>query len=109
VEDKGYLTGIDGRALWVRAKNAVLVYLMQDLEAVTIKNFMIKQAYICQQLDYQLVTTMHDEVQYLVRDDHVSTFKTMAQWSIDRVNEKFNLKCPQAIDIKTGSTWADCH
>ncbi len=107
----GYLKGLDGRAIWVRAKHMLLVYLLQDLEACVMKNFIIR---LCDhasghKVDYKLVTTMHDEVQFLVRTEEVSTFKMYAQTAIKEVNAKFNLKCPQEIDIELGRTWADCH
>ena len=105
----GYVLGLDGRPLWVRAEHMLLVYLMQGLEAVTIKNFMALIDTERRRLNYQLVTTMHDEVQYLVRDEDVAEFKVVAYHAIGLVNDKYNLQCPQAIDIKEGETWAQCH
>lgn len=106
-KEKGYLDGLDGRAIWVRAEHMLLVYLMQAVEAVVIKNFMIGISKA--DLDFQLVTTSHDEVQYLVLDEQVPWFSMMAEGEIERVNEKFKLTCPQAIDINLGTTWAECH
>jgi DNA polymerase I-like protein with 3'-5' exonuclease and polymerase domains len=108
-KEKGYLVGLDGRAIWVRAEHMLLNYLLQTMEAVVMKNFINYQTEVCQPFEYEIVTTMHDEVQFLVLDEHVNSFNTMAQWSIDRVNEKFDLTCPQAIDIHMGHTWAECH
>lgn len=108
---KGYLEGLDGRAIWVRAEHMLLVYLMQGLESVVIKNFMINVEREAKSfsLDYQLVTTSHDETQYLVNNDECTTFCAVAHTSIAEVNAKFNLTCPQAIDISLGTTWAECH
>lgn len=108
-KEKGYVLGVDGRPLWVRAEHMLLVYLMQGLEAVVIKNFMALIHTQRQLLNYQLITTMHDEVQYLVWDEDVVEFKQYAHSAIEMVNDKFNLQCPQAIDIKEGETWAQCH
>jgi DNA polymerase I-like protein with 3'-5' exonuclease and polymerase domains len=109
---KGYLEGIDGRAIWVRAEHMLLVYLMQGLESVVIKNFMIelgRRTSFMNFDEYELVTTSHDETQYLVRNDSVNMFKLCANVAIADVNAKFNLTCPQAIDINIGTTWAECH
>jgi len=107
----GYITGLDGRAVWVRAKHMLLVYLLQTLESVIMKSFIIDvhKAAAEAGLDYKLVTTMHDECQFLVKDEHVSIFTTICETAIAAINLRFNLWCPQAIDINLGTTWAECH
>lgn len=107
----GWIMGLDGRAVWVRAKHMLLCYLLQSMEAIVMKNFMnsLMDAADIELLDYQLVTTMHDECQFLVLHEHVENFKTAAHAAIRTVNDKFDIQFPQAIDIVTGSTWADCH
>lgn len=106
-KDKGYLLGVDGRAIWVRSEHMLLVYLMQALESVVIKQFIINVSKgTC---DVKLITTMHDEVQYLVRTEQVPWFSMQCESEIENVNEMFKLKCPQAIDINLGTTWAECH
>jgi len=108
---KGYLVGLDGRAVWVRAEHMLLVYLMQSIESIVMKEFIInlKREADSWNIPYQLVTTMHDEVQFLVEDDFVDTFCLAAQAAIESVNAKYSLVCPQAIDINLGTTWAECH
>ncbi len=111
-KEKGYLEGLDGRAIWVRAEHMLLVYLMQSVESIVIKNFMIeleKRGKALFPNDYQLVTTSHDETQYLVKDKYVEPFISCANTAIEVVNIKFKLTCPQAIDINLGTTWAECH
>jgi len=99
-ENHGWIRGLDGRAIWVRAKHMLLNYLVQSMEAIVMKNFIVNLLTHAdwQKLDYQLVTTMHDEVQILVRDDHVENFVHEAHQSIKYVNDKFKLEFPQEID-----------
>jgi hypothetical protein len=52
---------------------------------------------------------MHDEVQFLVPDPLVDAFQEQAREAIRIVNERFNLWCPQDIDMHVGRTWAECH
>jgi hypothetical protein len=108
---KGYITGLDGRAIWVRAKHMLLVYLLQTIESVTIKNFIVQLNTACRVagIDFKLVTTMHDEVQYLVKHENVDEFIDLAYNTMNQINEHFTFYCPQALDIKKGATWADCH
>ncbi len=109
--NSGWIVGLDGRAVWVRAKHMLLCYLLQSMEAIVMKNFMnfMLDTDDLLGLDYQLVTTMHDEMQLLVLHDHVPQFKTAAYAAIEAVNDKFDIQFPQAIDVVTGKTWADCH
>ena len=107
----GCLIGLDGRGIWVRSEHMLLVYLLQSLEAIVMKIFIAKMISEIRSrgLMAQLVTTMHDEVQFLVEDKDVDEFSRAAHCAIDEINIEFNLTCPQAIDIQTGNTWADCH
>ena len=107
----GYITGLDGRAVWVRAQHMLLVYLLQSLEAIVMKHFIVDVYKAAREagLDFKLVTTMHDEVQFLVKDEHVSIFTSICQSAIEGINRRFDLWCPQAIDINLGTTWAECH
>lgn len=110
-KQKGYIIGLDGRAIWVRAKHMLLVYLLQTLESVVMKNFIVgvhKQAKEAG-LDFKLVTTMHDECQFLVKDEHVTIFTQIAEATIASINVRFDLWCKQAIDINLGTTWSECH
>jgi hypothetical protein len=107
----GYITGLDGRAVWVRAEHMLLVYLLQALESIVIKEFIIGVWDMAKYggLDFQLVTTMHDECQFLVKDEHVQHFQMICNYTIEAINAKYNLWQPQEIDINLGTTWAECH
>jgi hypothetical protein len=106
---KGFIVGLDGRAIWVRARHMLLVYLMQDLESVVMKSFIREVIRLMENTGSRLVTTMHDEVQFLVPDPLVDAFQEQAREAIRIVNERFNLWCPQDIDMHVGRTWAECH
>ena len=108
-KEKGYLVGLDGRAVWVRAEHMLLVYLMQNLESTVMKYFLRDIDNARCSLDYKQVTVNHDEGQFLVKDDHVEGFEFVAQSAIVATNNHFKLRCPQSIDIKVGRTWAECH
>jgi DNA polymerase-1 len=110
-KEKGYIVGLDGRAVWVRAEHMLLVYLLQTMESVVMKNFINT---LMDRIEPEpglvsLVTTMHDEVQFIVAPLYTSLFEWEARKSIEIVNEKFNLTCPQEIDVHVGKTWSECH
>jgi DNA polymerase I-like protein with 3'-5' exonuclease and polymerase domains len=107
----GFIKGLDNRPLWVRSEHMLLVYLMQSLEAIVMKEFIVGLGTLVKHrsLTYKIVTTMHDEVQYLVKPDDVGLFRRAAHMVIDQINAKYRLQCPQAIDIRVGKTWQECH
>jgi len=78
-KSKGYLTGLDGRAVWVRAEHMLLVYLMQNLESTVMKYFLrhidrsYERGYIHQ------VTVNHDEGQFLVPEEASESFDGVAE------------------------------
>lgn len=110
-KQKGYITGLDGRAIWVRAEHMLLVYLLQALESIVMKHFIVgvyNQGHEAG-LDFAPVTTMHDECQWLVKDEHVLLFQSICNNVIREINQRFSLWCEQAIDINVGKTWSECH
>lgn len=110
-KQKGYITGIDGRAIWVRAEHMLVNYACQSLEAIVVKNFINILTELCDDsmVQYMLVTTMHDECQFLVREPDIDRFKSLAHHTIGEVNNKFKLRCPQDLEIKVGENWSECH
>jgi hypothetical protein len=106
-KEGGCLKGLDGRALWVRAEHMLLVYRLQALEAVYMKSF-LREMYQHKSIARQ-VTVNHDEGQFLVPIGYQDEFSYHAFNIRDRLNERFELRCPQDIDIKFGQNWAECH
>jgi len=108
-KERGYLVGLDGRAVWVRAEHMLLVYLMQNLESTVMKYFLREMDVYRLDVPHHQVTVNHDEGQFLVREDRIDYFEELAESAIIATNAHYNLRCPQAIDIKIGNTWAECH
>lgn len=103
---QGYLKGLDGRKLWVRAEHMLLVYLLQGLESVYMKAF-LREIYNTTRA--QQVTVNHDEGQFLIPEGYQEEFSYFAYEARDRLNDHFALTCDQDIDIKFGNNWAECH
>jgi len=109
--NRGYLTGLDGRRLWVRSPHAALNTLLQSAGAVVMKKALtILDEYAkIYNIQYKFVGNIHDEIQAEVREDQAQKFGWLAVECIKAAGVKLNLRCPLDGDFKIGETWAQTH
>ena len=108
---KGYLVGLDGRKIYIRAEHMLLVYLLQAAEAIFMKTAMcflykwVKDA----KLDAHIVGFIHDEIQAEVADKDVEEYCTLAKKAFTHAGVFLKLKVPTEGDPAVGLNWADTH
>ena len=108
---KGYVTGLDGRKIFIRSEHAALNSLLQSAGALIMKQALIildKYAKLWK-LDYKLVGNIHDEFQVEVREDQAHRFGGLAASCIEAAGIHFKLRCPLAGEFNVGDSWADTH
>ena len=108
---KGYVTGLDGRKVFIRSEHAALNSLLQSAGALIMKQALIildKYAKLWK-LDYKLVGNIHDEFQVEVREDQAHRFGGLAASCIEAAGIHFKLRCPLAGEFNVGDSWADTH
>lgn len=110
-QQKGTITGLDGRELQARSEHSLLNLLLQSSGAVVMKNCLV---YLREELsktnvDYKFTLNVHDEIQASVRPEHVEKYKECVYKAVDRVNTNLRLNCKLQVDIKVGRSWAECH
>ena len=108
---KGYVTGVDGRKVFIRSEHAALNSLLQSAGALIMKQALLildKYAKLWR-LDYKFVGNIHDEFQVEVREDQADRFGSLAASCIEAAGIHFKLRCPLAGDFKVGNTWAETH
>lgn len=110
-QQKGTITGLDGRELQARSEHSLLNLLLQSSGAVVMKNCLV---YLREELsktdvDYKFTLNVHDEIQASVRPEHVEKYKECVYKAVDRVNTNLGLNCKLQVDIKVGRSWAECH
>ena len=108
---KGYLTGLDGRKVFIRSEHAALNSLLQSAGALIMKQALIildKYATIWG-INYKIVGNIHDEFQVEVREDQAGRFGSLAASCIEAAGIHFKLRCPLAGDYKIGNSWAETH
>ena len=108
---KGYVTGLDGRKVFIRSEHAALNSLLQSAGAIIMKQALIildKYATMYG-LDYKFVGNVHDEFQVEVLESQAERFGSLAASCIEAAGIHFNLRCPLAGDYKVGANWAETH
>ena len=108
---RGYIRGIDGRKLWIRQARAALNTLLQGGGAIVCKQWSIILHDEIQKrnLDAHLVNTIHDEQQYEVSKEHSEELMEIADTTMLKTGEFFNMRLPLNADATMGTTWAETH
>jgi DNA polymerase-1 len=114
---RGYLVGLDGRAIHVRSSHAALNTLLQGAGALVCKQWLVFLEDELQKHfkhgwdgDYCFCAWSHDEVQIACRNEEVARkVADIATNCVLLAGQHFNFRCPTAGESKIGKTWADTH
>lgn len=115
---KGYLNGLDGRAVVMRTddigrirRSSALNTLLQNAGAMVMKKscILLWEDVKAAGLDAHKVLDMHDEGQSEVLIEHVDAYCPLAVESIVKAGEFFKLNIPLAADVKVGNNMAETH
>lgn len=116
---KGFVTALDGRHLFVRAKHSALNTLLQGAGATIAKQWCVNFEDLMEEAglkhgwdgDFAILAWVHDELQVAVRDD--PAIREIAQRCIVQAAHDagaiFNFRLPVDVDTKFGRTWAETH
>lgn len=115
ITTKGYLIGIDGRHLQIRSRHSALNQLLQSTGAVSVKKATtilynnLNAAGLQWGSDYAFVAHVHDEIQALVKPEHLNLYKELSIDSFRQSGEYFKLKCPFTGEAREGKNWMETH
>ena len=113
--DRGYLRGLDGRALWCRSEFKALNVLLQAAGAVIMKQVVInlheslETAGLVHGKDWIQHAMIHDEVQLSCPADTVVTIQEHALAAFPKAQDFFGFRCKIEGDSRVGYTWAETH
>lgn len=115
VEDKKYLTGLDGRRLKIRSSHAALNTLLQSAGALIAKlatvlayDELTTRGYVFGR-DWALVAHVHDELQVEAKEEIADEVGQVLVDSMRRAGEKFGFRIPIDGEYKIGANWAETH
>lgn len=110
----GWVTGLDGRPVYVASEHAILVYVLQSDEAI-----MMTKAYnlCCERLrakykygeDYGIVCWYHDEFTVECKEEIAEDVKKISEQCIVDAALFYNIGCPHIGDGKIGRNWYAIH
>ena len=108
---RGYLVGLDGRKIYVRAEHMLLVYLLQAAEAVYMKLALclLYKRVRDSRLDAHYVGFIHDEIQAEVANKDIEQYKQIASQVFIDAGKLLKLNVPTEGDPSAGRSWADTH
>ena len=111
----GTITGVDGRPIAVSSEHQILVYLLQNMEAVLMQHaLVILDGWLVDKgwthgVEYGYVANVHDEIQCEVRDDCVEEYSSIAEEAIAEAGRRLQLRCPQKGEADAGINWYETH
>ena len=113
--ERGYLFGLDGRKVPVRSKHSALNTLCQSAGAIVCKKWVVEFHRMMdllgfkEDVDYQQVAFVHDEIQVLVRSGLEDEVGKVAVKAITKSGALLNLRVPLTGEYNFGSNWAETH
>jgi DNA polymerase I-like protein with 3'-5' exonuclease and polymerase domains len=108
---KGWLPGLDGRRLNIRSEHSALNTLLQSAGAIIAKKWLVNfsEELKNRKIPYNLVATVHDEVQIETKPEFAETVKEIVIASAAKAGKDLNFRCPVAAEGKIGANWYGTH
>jgi len=115
LSERGYLRGLDSRALWCRSEFKALNVLLQAAGAVIMKQVVInlhnnlKSLGLVHGVDWIQHAMIHDEVQLSCPPNLTATIQEQALLAFPQAQDFFGFRCKIEGDSRVGFTWAETH
>jgi hypothetical protein len=114
---RGFINGIDGRRLYIRAQHAALNTLLQNAGAMIAKKwvllyeqYMEDQGYLHSwDGDFAMMAFVHDEIQVAVLAEIMAESESLARQAALDAGDFFKFKIKTEADTKSGLNWAETH
>lgn len=111
----GWITGLDGRPIFVESEHQILVYLLQSDEAIMMQaaynrfdKEMLKRGYEWYK-DYGIVCWYHDEWTVECREEIANEVARLAEECVAWAGRFFHIPCPHIGHAKIGDNWYAIH
>lgn len=115
LSERGYLRGLDGRALWCRSDFKALNVLLQAAGALIMKQVVINVHKAMDDLgyihghDWIQHAMIHDEIQVSCPKHLTETLQQTALSAFPQAQDFFGFRCKIEGDSRVGFTWAETH
>jgi DNA polymerase I-like protein with 3'-5' exonuclease and polymerase domains len=120
---EGWLQGLDGRKLLVRAEHSALNTLLQGAGAIVMKQALVflKHRLVKEKIPHKFVVNCHDEWQIETPEQYAEQVGKYGVWAIEETGreipvlddptkiEVYGLRCPLTGEYKVGNSWKETH
>ena len=108
---EGWLQGLDGRKLLVRAEHSALNTLLQGAGAIVMKQAVVilHKKLRKSKIDFKMVANVHDEWQIEVTEQRAEEAGMFGKEAIKEAGIMLNMRCPLDGEYKVGNSWKETH
>jgi DNA polymerase I-like protein with 3'-5' exonuclease and polymerase domains len=108
---EGWLPGLDGRKLLVRAEHSALNTLLQGAGAIVMKQAVVILHKKLRQskIGFKIVANVHDEWQTEVEESRADEAGQLGKQAIKEAGIVLNMRCPLDGEYKVGNSWKETH
>jgi DNA polymerase I len=108
---EGWLQGLDGRKLLVRAEHSALNTLLQGAGAIVMKQAVVvlHKKLRKSKIDFKMVANVHDEWQIEVAEQSAEQAGILGKEAIKEAGIMLNMRCPLDGEYKVGNSWKETH
>ena len=108
---KGWLPGLDGRKLLVRAEHSALNTLLQGAGAIVMKQALVifKKELTRQKIWHEFKANVHDEWQIECKEEDAEKVGKIGVESIADAGIMLKMRCPLDGEFKVGNSWKETH
>lgn len=108
---RGYIKGLDGRRIPIRAMHSVLNFLCQGAGALVMKRALVIMFKDFRKagLDVIPLLNVHDEVQLSAVKKESKDVGRIAAQSVALAGEHYDFRCPLAGNYEIGANWSETH
>lgn len=108
---KGWLPGLDGRKLLVRAEHSALNTLLQGAGAIVMKQavVLLKKELVRQKIWHEFKANVHDEWQIECKEADAERVGQIGKQAIVDAGIVLKMRCPLDGEYKVGNSWKETH
>ena len=109
--NKGWLPGLDGRKLLVRAEHSALNTLLQGAGAIVMKQavVLLKKELQSKKIWHEFKANVHDEWQIECKEADAEQVGQLGKKAIQQAGIVLNMRCPLGGEFKIGNSWKETH
>lgn len=111
----GWVSGLDGRPLYIKSEHAILVYVLQNMEAIQMSYALLftRKWLEAQGLtfgkEYGIVAFVHDELNVECEPQYAKQIGETIKRAIIYAGKFLGISTPHDGDIKIGENWFQIH